>query len=112
MTTSGGLPVNLGVGRVRELLGDEVAPIARRKLLGPLDGPGQALLDESGEITGLKDGVFGPPTVYVVDRQGRLLARGAGPRDWSSPAARNLLEDVLGPPGRAAEPPAPRNRRA
>ncbi len=65
------------------------------------------LLDESGEITGLKYGVFGPPTVYVVDRQGRLLARGAGPRDWSSPAARKLFEEVLGPRGRAAAPPAP-----
>jgi hypothetical protein len=53
------------------------------------------LVDESGEVAGIKYGVWGPPTSYLVDREGRLLARGAGPRDWSSPAARKLLEDVL-----------------
>ena len=55
------------------------------------------LLDQSGEVTGVKYGVFGPPTVYVVDRQTRLLARGIGPRDWSGPAARKFIEDLLGP---------------
>ena len=61
------------------------------------------LLDESGEVTGMKYGVFGPPTVYVVDRQGQLLARGAGPRDWSSAAARKVIEDLLGP-GKSRRP--------
>ena len=56
------------------------------------------LLDEAGEVTGLKYGVFGPPTVYLVDRQGRLLARGAGPLDWSSAKGRRLLEDLLAAP--------------
>jgi len=55
------------------------------------------LVDESGEVTGVKYGVFGPPTVYIVDREGRLLARGVGPRDWSTPAARALLEDLVQP---------------
>lgn len=54
------------------------------------------LVDESGEVTGLKYGVFGPPTVYLVDREGRLLARGVGPRDWSTPAARALIAALLG----------------
>jgi len=58
------------------------------------------LLDERGEVTGLRYGVFGPPTVYVVDREGRLLARGAGPRDWTSPAARRLLEALTAPVSR------------
>lgn len=64
------------------------------------------LLDESGEVTGVKYGVFGPPTVYIIDGQGRLLARGAGPRDWSSPAARRLLETLLGasPSGAPSRP--------
>jgi cytochrome c biogenesis protein CcmG/thiol:disulfide interchange protein DsbE len=57
------------------------------------------LLDERGEVTGTRYGVFGPPTVYVLDRDGRLLARGVGPRDWSSPAARRLLEALLAPGG-------------
>ena len=33
--------------------------------------------------------------VYVLDRQGRLLARGTGPRDWASPAGRRLLDALL-----------------
>ncbi len=53
------------------------------------------LLDESGDVTGLKYGVFGPPTVYLIDRQGRLLARAGGPTEWSSPQARRLLDEVL-----------------
>ena len=63
------------------------------------------LLDESGDVTGVKYGVFGPPTVYVVDPQGGLLARGVGPRDWASPAARKLIEDLLNLGGQAPEPP-------
>src|SRR3989442_14773968 len=47
-----------------------------------------SLLDASGDVTGRLYGVFGPPTVYFVDRQGRLLARGVGPPDWASPATR------------------------
>ena len=56
------------------------------------------LVDESGEVTGVRYGVWGPPTVYFVDRQGRLVARGVGPRDWSSPAARKLVLDLLATP--------------
>jgi cytochrome c biogenesis protein CcmG/thiol:disulfide interchange protein DsbE len=54
------------------------------------------LVDERGEVTGVRYGVFGPPTVYVIDRQGRLLARGAGPRDWGGPAARRMMEALVG----------------
>jgi hypothetical protein len=53
------------------------------------------LLDERGDVTGVRYGVFGPPTVYVIDREGRLLARGVGPRDWTSPAARRLFDALL-----------------
>ncbi len=53
------------------------------------------LLDASGDVTGRLYGVWGPPTSYLVDRQGRLVARLVGARDWSSPAARRLLEATL-----------------
>jgi hypothetical protein len=65
------------------------------------------LLDETGDVSGLKYGVFGAPTVYIVDGQGRLIARGAGLSEWRTPAARTLLESLLGPgrrAGRAARP--------
>jgi len=53
------------------------------------------LLDPSGEVTGRLYGVWGPPTVYLLDRKGRLVARGVGARDWSKPEARQLLLALL-----------------
>lgn len=53
------------------------------------------LVDENGDVTGRLYGVWGPPTVYLVDREGRLVGRAAGPRKWDSPAARRLVQDLL-----------------
>ena len=55
------------------------------------------LLDTSGDVTGRVYGVFGPPTVYLVDRGGRLVGRAVGRRDWSTAAAKKLIRDLLGP---------------
>jgi hypothetical protein len=56
------------------------------------------LLDESGDVTGRVYGVWGPPTVYFIDRQGRLIGRAVGPRGWDSPAARTFIEALLAQP--------------
>jgi hypothetical protein len=53
------------------------------------------LLDESGDVTGRVYGVFGPPTVYFVDRRGHLVGRVVGPRGWDSPAGRKFIEELL-----------------
>lgn len=53
------------------------------------------LLDVSGDVTGRVYGVFGPPTAYLVDRDGRLVGRVVGGRDWSSAAARDLIRDFV-----------------
>jgi len=53
------------------------------------------LLDESGEVTGKLYGVWGPPTAYLIDRQGQLIGRLVGPHDWSAPAARKLVGTLL-----------------
>ena len=59
------------------------------------------LLDQSGDVTGKVYGVWGPPTAYFIDGQSRLVGRLVGARDWSSPAARRLVESLLpGPPTR------------
>lgn len=55
----------------------------------------RVLLDRTGDVSGLDYGVWGPPTVYLVDRRGRLLARGVGPHAWDSPAGRKLITAVL-----------------
>jgi hypothetical protein len=49
-------------------------------------------------VTGRVYGVWGPPTVYFVDRAGRLAGRAAGPRPWDTPAARRLVEALLAEP--------------
>jgi peroxiredoxin len=53
------------------------------------------LLDESGDVTGRLYGVWGPPTVYLVDRKGQLVGRATGPRGWESPQARQFIEALL-----------------
>ena len=35
------------------------------------------------------------PETYIVDREGRLVAYIVGPRDWSTPAARQFLERLI-----------------
>ena len=58
------------------------------------------LIDRSGDVTGVGYGVFGPPTAYLIDRKGRLVARMVGDRDWSKPAVKNLLLEVLKQPAK------------
>lgn len=53
------------------------------------------LIDGSGEVTGARYGVWGPPTAYFVDRRGQLVGRVVGPRDWSTPAARAFVQALL-----------------
>jgi peroxiredoxin len=53
------------------------------------------LLDESGDVAGRVYGVWGPPTLYLVDRTGRLVGRAVGRRDWSTPAARTFMRELL-----------------
>jgi hypothetical protein len=53
------------------------------------------LLDASGDVTGRVYGVWGPPTAYLIDRQGLLIGRIQGARDWSKPAARELLRALV-----------------
>lgn len=58
------------------------------------------LLDATGDVTGRLYGVFGPPTVYFVNRQGGLVGRAAGSRDWNSAAARAFVQALLDAPAK------------
>jgi AhpC/TSA family len=55
----------------------------------------RVLIDPSGDVTGNVYGVWGPPTVYFIDRQGRIVGRAVGPRDWNTPAARRFVTELL-----------------
>jgi hypothetical protein len=53
------------------------------------------LLDQSGEVTGVAYGVWGPPTVYFVNRRGELVGRAVGPREWDRPEGRAFIQALL-----------------
>ena len=58
------------------------------------------LIDRSGDVTGRAYGVWGPPTMYFIDREGRLVGRVVGPRGWDSPQARAFVQGLLEAPAR------------
>ena len=53
------------------------------------------LLDQAGDVTGKAYGVWGPPTLFFVDRKGQLVGRAIGPRGWDSPAAKTFIRALL-----------------
>jgi hypothetical protein len=53
------------------------------------------LIDASGDVSGRAYGVWGPPTVYFVNRRGELIGRAAGPRRWDSPAGQAFVRQLL-----------------
>ena len=54
------------------------------------------LLDVTGEVNGAWH-VTHSPMVFVVGRDGRLIARAIGNRDWTAPDGRALLEALVAP---------------
>ncbi len=60
---------------------------------------GHVLVDQSGDTTGRVYGVFGTPTAYLIDRQGRLIGRIVGARDWNKPEAKKFLQELLAAKG-------------
>jgi peroxiredoxin len=53
-----------------------------------------ALLDQQGSV--FRDyQVMGLPTTYLIDREGKLLARGVGGRDWTKAEGKALIRALL-----------------
>ena len=52
------------------------------------------LLDEDGTVTRAWK-VRATPTVFIVDRQGRLIGKTSGTKPWTSPAGRALFAALL-----------------
>jgi peroxiredoxin len=51
-------------------------------------------LDPEGHV-GLLYGAWGLPTTYLIGPKGEGLARAWGPADWYSPAARNIIKELI-----------------
>ena len=56
-----------------------------------------ALLDRDGAITAAYR-VTATPTVVLLDRDGKMIARAIGPQSWTSGLARQLLDLLVGAP--------------
>jgi thiol-disulfide isomerase/thioredoxin len=62
-----------------------------------------ALLDQDGSV--FRDYlVAGMPTTYLIGRDGTLLARGVGGRDWTRAEALQLIQELIKPTPVAAQP--------
>jgi thiol-disulfide isomerase/thioredoxin len=62
-----------------------------------------SLLDSNGTV--FRDYlVAGMPTTYLIDRDGTLLARGVGGRDWTRAEALQLIQELLKPTPAALRP--------
>lgn len=52
------------------------------------------LVSPTGEI-GRAYGVFGYPETFIIDREGRQVARYIGPRDWKDPSFEQDLRTLI-----------------
>jgi alkyl hydroperoxide reductase subunit AhpC len=53
-----------------------------------------SVLDLQREVS-RAHGVVATPTVYLLDRQGLIVGRAIGMRDWAGPKGRALIEALL-----------------
>ncbi len=53
-----------------------------------------ALLDRNGDISSLY-GIVGLPSTYIIDREGKIIGKAVGPRDWSSQESIRLFQSLL-----------------
>lgn len=63
------------------------------------------LLDPTQDV-GRRYGVWGYPESFLIDREGRVVERVIGPRDWASPTQIAAIERLLAAPS-AGQPPPP-----
>jgi peroxiredoxin len=63
------------------------------------------LVDPERQV-GERFGVWGYPETFVIDRNGFVVDRVIGPRDWSAPAEVARIEALLAPPAGEATPAA------
>jgi len=56
----------------------------------------RVLVDPQGEV-GQKYGVWGYPESFLIDREGRVVERVIGPREWDAPAQIASIEALLAP---------------
>jgi len=76
---------------------DEGGPEVVKRFVDQMKVTFPVLLDPQGEV-GRKYGVWGFPESFLLDREGRIVERVIGPRDWASPAQVAQIEGLLAAP--------------
>ncbi len=52
------------------------------------------LIDDKAQLANAY-GVWAHPTTFFINREGRIVGRAFGGRDWTSPEMRNLIQQLL-----------------
>ncbi|OGP72134.1 MAG: hypothetical protein A2W09_02670 [Deltaproteobacteria bacterium RBG_16_50_11] len=52
------------------------------------------LLDERAQVA-TAFGVWSHPETFFINREGQIVGRGFGGKDWNSPEMRNLIQHLL-----------------
>jgi hypothetical protein len=76
---------------IREDRAKVARAVAERGYVAPV------VLDQDGEVTEAY-GVHATPTVFLVARDGTIVGRAIGPRPWTGPDARALIQALLAAP--------------
>jgi peroxiredoxin len=76
---------------------DEQGAAAVRPFVQEMQLTFPVLLDPTGDV-GSRYGVWGYPESFLIDREGRVVERVIGPRDWASPAQIAAIERLLAAP--------------
>ncbi len=53
------------------------------------------LLDSDGSVTSNSYRAIGIPTTYLIDKQGMVVGKAEGARDWDSKESFRLIEEIL-----------------
>ena len=85
----------LSVVAVSEDMPSQVSPADLRAYADDLDLTFDILRDTSAAMTKSYQ-IIGYPTTFVIARDGTVRRRWVGPEDWTSPANRALVRDLLG----------------
>ncbi|HZR82462.1 MAG TPA: prolipoprotein diacylglyceryl transferase family protein [Candidatus Binatia bacterium] len=72
---------------------DEGAPVVK-KFVDEMKLTFPVLVDSTGEV-GRRFAITGYPETFIIDREGRQVARFIGPRDWRDPAIERDLKTLV-----------------
>lgn len=65
-----------------------------KKFKAKFDISSPLLLDDRARVANAY-GVWGHPMTYFIDRDGKIVARAFGGKDWTSESMRNLIQRLL-----------------